>query len=236
MVDRDPHSRKYFLGPLLYEFGLLAQAALSAWRAVRRAHCIGSPTSRRTRSTSASEADGSGCANRALRVSRSSRFRSISAFAGPLGVGAGGLAILCSLPAFEAQAVVVRTPTGTRSSPPSQPTSCMARSPRAGPRLLLSGRRGHARHRIDGGRLPAQQPGRGDQRRRHLRPPAAGAAGSHRAADASRSSQDRRGDGRGHDCQRRGNAATTEILVSRVENELASSDEAGPKYLRCARS
>src|SRR4051812_27438341 len=25
MVDRDPHSRKYFLGPLLHEFGLLAR-------------------------------------------------------------------------------------------------------------------------------------------------------------------------------------------------------------------
>ena len=25
MVDRDPHTRKYFLGPLLHEFGLLAR-------------------------------------------------------------------------------------------------------------------------------------------------------------------------------------------------------------------
>jgi DNA-binding IclR family transcriptional regulator len=106
MVDRDPHSRKYFLGPLLHEFGLLARPRY------RLAELCDAPLHRLADFTQdtvyLSERSGleAVCANRALG---DFPIKSLSLDIGirrPLGVGAGGLAILCSLPPAEAQAIV----------------------------------------------------------------------------------------------------------------------------------
>ena len=106
MVDRDPHSRKYFLGPLLYEFGLLARPRY------RLGELCDAPLHRLAEFTQdtvyLSERSGleAVCANRALG---DFPIKSLSLDIGirrPLGVGAGGLAILCSLPPAESRAVV----------------------------------------------------------------------------------------------------------------------------------
>jgi DNA-binding IclR family transcriptional regulator len=106
MVDRDPHTKKYFLGPLLYEFGLLARPRY------RLGELCDAPLHRLADFTQdtiyLSERSGleAVCANRALG---DFPIKSLSLDIGirrPLGVGAGGLAILCALPPFEAHAVV----------------------------------------------------------------------------------------------------------------------------------
>lgn len=106
MVDRDPHTRKYYLGPLLHEFGLLARPRY------RLAELCDGPMQRLAEFTQdtvyLSERSGleAVCANRALG---DFPIKSLSLDIGirrPLGVGAGGLAILCSLPPTEAQALV----------------------------------------------------------------------------------------------------------------------------------
>lgn len=106
MVDRDLHTRKYLLGPLLYEFGLLARPRY------RLAELCDAPMHRLADFTQdtvyLSERSGleAVCVNRALG---DFPIKSLSLDVGirrPLGVGAGGLAILCSLPHAEARAVV----------------------------------------------------------------------------------------------------------------------------------
>ncbi len=106
MVDRDPHTRKYFLGPLLYELGLLARPRY------RLGELCDAPLHRLAEFTQdtvyLSERSGleAVCANRALG---DFPIKSLSLDIGirrPLGVGAGGLAILCSLPPAEARAIV----------------------------------------------------------------------------------------------------------------------------------
>jgi DNA-binding IclR family transcriptional regulator len=106
MIDRDPHTKKYFLGPLLHEFGLLARPRY------RLAELCDAPLHRLAEFTQdtvyLSERSGleAVCANRALG---DFPIKSLSLDIGirrPLGVGAGGLAILCALPPMEAEAVV----------------------------------------------------------------------------------------------------------------------------------
>jgi DNA-binding IclR family transcriptional regulator len=106
MVDRDAHTKKYLLGPLLYELGLLARPRY------RLAELCDAPLHRLADFTQdtvyLSERSGleAVCANRALGEFP---IKSLSLDIGirrPLGVGAGGLAILCSLPPSEARAIV----------------------------------------------------------------------------------------------------------------------------------
>ncbi|VTU45568.1 IclR family transcriptional regulator [Variovorax sp. PBL-E5] len=106
MVDRDAHTKKYFLGPLLHEFGLLARPRY------RLAELCDAPLHRLADFTQdtvyLSERSGleAVCANRALG---DFPIKSLSLDIGirrPLGVGSGGLAILCSLPPAEARAIV----------------------------------------------------------------------------------------------------------------------------------
>ena len=106
MLDRDPHSKKYFLGPLLHELGLLARPRY------RLAELCDATLQRLAEFTQdtvyLSERSGleAVCANRALG---DFPIKSLSLDIGvrrPLGVGAGGLAILCALPASEAHALV----------------------------------------------------------------------------------------------------------------------------------
>jgi DNA-binding IclR family transcriptional regulator len=106
MVDRDPHTKKYFLGPLLHEFGLLARPRY------RLAELCDGPMHRLAEFTQdtvyLSERSGleAVCANRALGDFPIKSLALDIGIRRPLGVGAGGLAILCSLPPAEAQAVV----------------------------------------------------------------------------------------------------------------------------------
>ncbi len=106
MVDRDPHTKKYFLGPLLHELGLLARPRY------RLAELCDGSMHRLADFTQdtiyLSERSGleAVCANRTLG---DFPIKSLSLDIGirrPLGVGAGGLAILCSLSPAEAQSVV----------------------------------------------------------------------------------------------------------------------------------
>lgn len=106
MIDRDAATKRYFLGPLLHEFGLLARPRY------RLAELCDAPLHRLADFTQdtvyLSERSGleAVCANRALG---DFPIKSLSLDIGirrPLGVGAGGLAILCSLPESEARAVV----------------------------------------------------------------------------------------------------------------------------------
>lgn len=106
MVDRDPHTKKYFLGPLLHEFGLLARPRY------RLSELCDAPLHRLADFTQdtvyLSERSGleAVCANRALGDYPIKSLALDIGIRRPLGVGAGGLAILCSLPPAEARAVV----------------------------------------------------------------------------------------------------------------------------------
>ena len=106
MVYRDPHTRKYFLGPLLHEFGLLARPRY------RLAEMCDGPLHRLADFTQdtvyLSERSGleAVCANRALGDFPIKSLALDIGIRRPLGVGAGGLAILCALPPSEARAVV----------------------------------------------------------------------------------------------------------------------------------
>ena len=185
MVDRDPHSRKYFLGPLLYEFGLLARPRY------RLGELCDAPLHRLAEFTQdtvyLSERSGleAVCANRALG---DFPIKSLSLDIGirrPLGVGAGGLAILCSLPPAESRAVVEANAHRYEKFAIVHGRLPLRRDRRGpGPWLLFPGRGSDSGNGIDGRRLPAKQPGGGDQRRRDLEPPAARTPRNHRAADA----------------------------------------------------
>ena len=106
MVYRDTHTRKYFLGPLLHEFGLLARPRY------RLAEMCDGPLHRLADFTQdtvyLSERSGleAVCANRALGDFPIKSLALDIGIRRPLGVGAGGLAILCALPPSEARAVV----------------------------------------------------------------------------------------------------------------------------------
>lgn len=106
LITRDPTSRKYYLGPLLHEFGLLArpryQLSQLCDRALQRLADVTQDT------VYLSERSGleAVCTNRALG---DYPIKSLALDVGirrPLGVGAGGLAILCSLPEEDAEAII----------------------------------------------------------------------------------------------------------------------------------
>ncbi|MDB5742451.1 MAG: IclR family transcriptional regulator [Polaromonas sp.] len=106
MIDRDLHSKKYFLGPLLHEFGLLAKPRYRLSEL-----CDGSlhRLADLTQDTIyLSERSGleAVCTNRALGDYPIKSLALDIGIRRPLGVGAGGLAILCALPPVDAQAIV----------------------------------------------------------------------------------------------------------------------------------
>lgn len=106
LVARDPHTRKYYLGPLLYELGLLARP-----RYRLSALCDGAlqNLAEATQDTIyLSERSGleAVCTNRALGDFPIKALALDVGIRRPLGVGAGGLAILCALPADEADAII----------------------------------------------------------------------------------------------------------------------------------
>jgi len=105
MVDRDLHTKKYFLGPLLHELGLLARPR---YRLAELCDATLHQLAEFTEDTVyLSERSGleAVCTNRALGDFPIKSLPLDIGIRRPLGVGAGGLAILCSLPPSEAQAV-----------------------------------------------------------------------------------------------------------------------------------
>lgn len=106
LLKRDAHTRKYFLGPLLYELGLLARPR---YRLSELCHDALQKLAEITQDTIyLSERSGleAVCSLRALG---DYPIKSLALDVGirrPLGVGAGGLAILCSLPIEEAESIV----------------------------------------------------------------------------------------------------------------------------------
>jgi len=106
LVDRDATSRKYFLGPLLYELGLLAQPR---YRLADLCDAALRQLAEQTGDTIyLSERSGleAVCTNRALG---DYPIKALSLDVGirrPLGVGAGGLAILCAMPPAQAEEII----------------------------------------------------------------------------------------------------------------------------------
>ncbi|MBU4609960.1 IclR family transcriptional regulator [Achromobacter sp. GG226] len=106
LVERDPVSRKYHLGPLLYELGLLAQPR---YRLSELCDPVLSAVAEATQDTAyLSERRGaeSICTGRALGDYPIKALALDVGIRRPMGVGAGGLAILSALPAVEADAII----------------------------------------------------------------------------------------------------------------------------------
>lgn len=106
LLERHPVTRKYFLGPLLHELGMLAYP-----RVQLAAHCepVLAELAHETQDTVyLSERRGleAVCTARALGDYPIKALTLDVGIRRPLGVGAGGLAILCQLPPEEAQEVI----------------------------------------------------------------------------------------------------------------------------------
>jgi DNA-binding IclR family transcriptional regulator len=106
LVERDPVTRKYFLGPLLHELGLLARPRLQL---ATRCEPVLAALAESTKDTIyLSERRGleAVCSARALGDFPIKALTLDVGIRRPLGVGAGGLAILCALPAAEADEII----------------------------------------------------------------------------------------------------------------------------------
>lgn len=106
LVDRDPLTRKYFLGPLLYELGLLAQPRYRLSELCDQAlHALAEHTQDTVYLSERSGLEAV-CTNRALGDYPIKALTLDVGIRRPLGVGAGGLAILCALPQAQANAII----------------------------------------------------------------------------------------------------------------------------------
>lgn len=106
MLERHPVTRKYALGPLLYELGLLARPRFQL--ADRCADTLAALAERTQDTVYLSERRGleAVCSARALGDYPVKALTLDVGIRRPLGVGAGGLAILCALPAAEADEII----------------------------------------------------------------------------------------------------------------------------------
>lgn len=106
MVERHAVTRKYQLGPLLYELGLLARPRFQL--AERCADTLAALAEHTQDTVYLSERRGleAVCAARALGDYPIKALTLDVGIRRPLGVGAGGLAILCALPPAEAEAII----------------------------------------------------------------------------------------------------------------------------------
>lgn len=106
MVERHPLTRKYALGPLLYELGLLARPRF--YLAERCADALAALAERTQGTVYLSERRGleAVCSARALGDYPVKALTLDVGIRRPLGVGAGGLAILCALPAAETDEII----------------------------------------------------------------------------------------------------------------------------------
>ena len=106
MVERHPVTRKYALGPLLYELGLLARPRFAL--AERCADTLAALAESTQDTVYLSERRGleAICSSRALGDYPIKALTLDVGIRRPLGIGAGGLAILCALPAAEADEII----------------------------------------------------------------------------------------------------------------------------------
>lgn len=106
MLERHPVTRKYALGPLLYELGLLARPRFHL--AERCEDTLASLAECTQDTVYLSERRGleAVCSARALGGYPVKALTLDVGIRRPLGVGAGGLAILCALPAAEADEII----------------------------------------------------------------------------------------------------------------------------------
>jgi DNA-binding IclR family transcriptional regulator len=106
LVERHPVTRKYFLGPLLHELGLLARPRVQL---AERCEPVLAEIADDTKDTVyLSERRGleAVCTARALGDYPIKALTLDVGIRRPLGIGAGGLAILCALPAAEAEEII----------------------------------------------------------------------------------------------------------------------------------
>lgn len=106
MLERHPVTRKYYLGPLLYELGLLARPR---FQLAERAEATLAALAESTQDTVyLSERRGmeAVCSARALGDYPIKALTLDVGIRRPLGVGAGGLAILCALPPAQAEQII----------------------------------------------------------------------------------------------------------------------------------
>lgn len=106
LVDRDPLTRKYFLGPLLHELGLLARPRYRLSELCDSALHRLADLSQDTIYLSERSGMEAVCTNRALGDYPIKAMPLDIGIRRPLGVGAGGLAMLCAMPAQEAEAII----------------------------------------------------------------------------------------------------------------------------------
>lgn len=106
LVNRDPHTRKYYLGPLLYELGLLARPRYRLSELCDSSlHHLADVTHDTIYLSERSNMEAV-CTNRALGDFPIKALPLDIGVRRPLGVGAGGLAILCAMPETEAHAII----------------------------------------------------------------------------------------------------------------------------------
>lgn len=106
LVDRDPLTRKYHLGPLLYELGLLAQPRYRLSELCDEALRVIADQTQDTVYLSERRGSESICTSRALGDYPIKALTLDVGIRRPMGVGAGGLAILSALPEAEADQIV----------------------------------------------------------------------------------------------------------------------------------
>ncbi|RYY72777.1 MAG: IclR family transcriptional regulator, partial [Comamonadaceae bacterium] len=106
LVDRDPLTRKYHLGPLLYELGMLAQPRYRLSELCDEALQVIADETQDTVYLSERRGDESICTSRALGDYPIKALTLDVGIRRPMGVGAGGLAILAALPEAEAEHIV----------------------------------------------------------------------------------------------------------------------------------
>lgn len=106
LVDRDPLTRKYHLGPLLYELGMLAQPRYQLSELCEQALHVIADETQDTVYLSERRGDESICTSRVLGDYPIKALTLDVGIRRPMGVGAGGLAILGALPPAEVQQIV----------------------------------------------------------------------------------------------------------------------------------
>ncbi|KQM80474.1 transcriptional regulator [Xylophilus sp. Leaf220] len=106
LVDRDPLTRKYHLGPLLYELGLLAQPRYRLSEICDDALAEIAEQTQDTVYLSERRGAESICTSRALGDYPIKALTLDVGIRRPMGIGAGGLAILCALPPAEAEEII----------------------------------------------------------------------------------------------------------------------------------
>jgi len=106
LVYRDPLTRKYHLGPLLYELGLLAQPRYQLSELCNEALQVIADQTQDTVYLSERRGAESICTSRALGDYPIKALTLDVGIRRPMGVGAGGLAILSALPEGEADHIV----------------------------------------------------------------------------------------------------------------------------------